>query len=89
MLDGITIGGLPERYRYMAGTLGIGAFRQVIRSFGGTMIYAPQTREVVKGVKYRRVAEGFDGGNAAGLALRFGLSGRAIYNVARERRARW
>lgn len=84
-MEEMSIADLPEQYRDIAEAIGIAAYRLLVLHFGGTQLYVPQTREILREYKYRLIKAEFDGGNAAELAMRYGLSDRTVYRLIQEK----
>jgi len=73
VINKLTIEDVPENLKSIAFSIGIDAFRNLIKTAGGTSIYLPSERCITKGVRNRLIRESFCG-DYKELALRFGIS---------------
>ena len=73
MIDKLTIDDVPENLKSVACTIGIDAFRSLIKCAGGTSVYLPSERCITKPVRDRVIRESFCG-DYRELAIRFGIS---------------
>ena len=75
---------LKQRHKEYAELIGIENLIQLSRVFGGTSIYIPKEEELLKGLKYDKIAEEFTEKNAKELARKYQLSERTIYRIAEQ-----
>ncbi len=75
---------LKQRHKEYAELIGIENLIQLSRVFGGTSIYIPKEEELLKGLKYDKIAEEFTEKNAKELARKYHLSERTIYRIAEQ-----
>ena len=73
MIDKLTIDDVPENLKSVACSIGIDAFRSLIKCAGGTSVYLPSERCITKPVRDRVIRESFCG-DYRELAKRFGIS---------------
>lgn len=73
MINKITIDDVPENLKSIAFSIGIDAFRNLIKTAGGTSVYLPSERCITKGIRNRVIKESFCS-DYKELALRFGIS---------------
>ncbi len=73
---------LKQRHKEYAELIGIENLILLSRVFGGTSIYIPKEEELLKGLKYDKIAEEFTEKNAKELARKYHLSERTIYRIA-------
>lgn len=74
---------LKQRHKEYAELIGIENLILLSRVFGGTSIYIPK-EELLKGLKYDKIAEEFTEKNAKELARKYHLSERTIYRIAEQ-----
>jgi Mor family transcriptional regulator len=84
IISEIEINDLQEQHRPIAECVGMEGFLKLVEAFGGSSIYIPQMREVVKMRVYRQISEEFDGTNIKALANKYAVSESTVYNVVRE-----
>lgn len=84
VLKEVVLDDLQEQHRDIAECISLESFLRLVERFGGSSIYIPQMREVVKLRVYRKISEEFDGTNIRALAVRYGVSESTVYNVVRE-----
>ena len=75
---------LKQRLKEYAELIGIENLIQLSRVFGGTSIYIPKEEELLKGLKYDKIAKEFTEKNAKELARKYHLSERTIYRIAEQ-----
>lgn len=85
MIDKLTIDDVPENLKSVACSIGIDAFRSLIKCAGGTSVYLPSERCITKPVRDRVIRESFVeiiGSWQEGLVLvRLGLGGLLVKRV--------
>ena len=84
LISGLSLDDLQEQHRAIAESVGIEKFLELVKSFGGSSIYIPQMREVVKMKVYHMIQDEFDGTNIKTLANKYDVSESTVYNVVRE-----
>lgn len=84
MIDKLTIDDVPENLKSVACTIGIDAFRSLIKCAGGTSIYLPSERCITKPVRDRVIRESFCG-DYRELAKRFGISEVRVRRIVGEK----
>lgn len=84
LMSEIEINDLQEQHKPIAECLGMDGFLKLVAEYGGSAIYIPQEREVVKQRIYRKISEEFDGSNIKSLANKYKVSESTVYNVVRE-----
>ena len=80
MIDKLTIDDVPENLKSVACSIGIDAFRSLIKCAGGTSVYLPSERCITKPVRDRVIRESFCG-DYRELARRFGISEVAVRQI--------
>lgn len=75
---------LKQRHKEYAELIGIENLILLSHVFGGTSIYIPKEEELLKGLKYDKIAEEFTEKNAKELARKYHLSERTIYRIAEQ-----
>lgn len=84
MIDKLTIDDVPENLKSVACSIGIDAFRSLIKCAGGTSIYLPSERCITKPVRDRVIRESFCG-DYRELARRFGISEVRVRRIVGEK----
>ena len=84
MIDKLTIDDVPENLKSVACSIGIDAFRSLIKCAGGTSVYLPSERCITKPVRDRVIRESFCG-DYRELAKRFGISEVRIRKIVGEK----
>lgn len=84
MIDKLTIDDVPENLKSVACSIGIDAFRSLIKCAGGTSVYLPSERCITKPVRDRVIRESFCG-DYRELARRFGISEVRVRRIVGER----
>lgn len=84
LLRELTIEDLQEQHRDFAEALGMENLIKLSEHFGGTSIYVPQKRELVKLRIYGMIRKEYDGTNIKELASKYEVSESTIYNVVRD-----
>ena len=84
MIDKLTIDDVPENLKSVACSIGIDAFRSLIKCAGGTSVYLPSERCITKPVRDRVIRESFCG-DYKELARRFGISEVRVRRIVGEK----
>ena len=84
MIDKLTIDDVPENLKSVACSIGIDAFRSLIKCAGGTSVYLPSERCITKPVRDRVIRESFCG-DYREMAKRFGISEVRIRKIICEK----
>ena len=84
LLRDLTIEDLQEQHRDFAEALGMENLIKLSEHFGGTSIYVPQKRELVKQRVYGLIRKEYDGTNIKELASRYDVSESTVYKVVRD-----
>ena len=84
MIDKLTIDDVPENLKSVACSIGIDAFRSLIKCAGGTSIYLPSERCITKPVRDRVIRESFCG-DYREMARRFGISEVRVRRIVGEK----
>ena len=84
MINKLTIDDVPENLKSIAFFIGIDAFRNLIKCAGGTSVYIPSERRILKPVRDRLISESFCG-DYKDLATRFNISEVSIRKIVYEK----
>lgn len=84
MIDKLTIDDVPENLKSVACSIGIDAFRSLIKCAGGTSVYLPSERCITKPVRDRVIRESFCG-DYREMARRFGISEVRVRRIVGEK----
>lgn len=85
LLKELCIDNLQEQHKGIAEIIGIDALIKLSDYYGGTQIYVPQTFELLKELKYKKISEEFDGNNIQQLAIKYKVSESTVYRIVRDR----
>ena len=77
-------GDLPESWQEMVDIIGIKSVLEICRRFGGISLYVPKLESVIAPAKRRAILKEFKGNNYRGLAKRFDISERNVYDIVAE-----
>ena len=84
MINKLTIDDVPENLKSVACSIGIDAFRSLIKCAGGTSVYLPSERCITKPVRDRVIRESFCG-DYREMARRFGISEVRVRRIVGEK----
>ncbi len=88
IIDSLALEDLQENHRAIAHVIGLDGLKELCAAFGGSSIYIPQFRELVKNRAYRCIYEEYNGDNIKELASKYDVSESTVYNIIRDRIAR-
>lgn len=77
-VNDLTLDDLHEKYRWIAELIGMDKLILFCETAGGTYHYIPQTRQLVKNLKYKAIIEEFDGFNIKQLVEKYKTSESTI-----------
>ena len=84
----LTLDDLREEQKQIAEVIGVDAYLDLTRAFGGTSIYIAKAEEILKRAdRDRQIREEFNGNNYAQLALKYGLTEVWIRNIVYDKAA--
>ena len=81
----LTLEDLQEQHRQYAEIIGIENLLRLADVYGGTSIYIPQRRELVKNRIYNMIYKEFDGSNIEQLTRKYGVSKSTIYKIVQDK----
>lgn len=76
---------LQEQHRMIAEAVGMDGLIRLTDAFGGSSIYVPQKKELVKNRVYGMILEEYDGTNIKELAVRYSVCESTVYNIVRDK----
>lgn len=85
ILNSIELSDLQENHRQIAEVVGMDGMIKLCAAFGGSGIYIPQQKELIKNKVYKNIYEEYNGGNIRELAVRYDVSESTIYNIVRDK----
>ncbi len=85
LLNDLKLEDLQEQHKLIAGAVGVDGMIRLCEYFGGSSIYIPQKRELLKNKIYNRIYREYDGTNIKQLAVKYEVSEATVYNIVRER----
>ena len=80
MLDSLTRDDLPDSVMDIVDSIGLDAFKELVRLAGGSNLYIPNEASLVKGVRNRMIRDSFDG-DYRKVSRRFGISTAQVRNI--------
>lgn len=84
----LTLDDLREEQKQIAEVIGVDAYLDLTRAFGGTSIYIAKAEEILKRAdRDRQIREEFNGSNYAQLAIKYGLTEVWIRNIVYDKAA--
>lgn len=83
--DELTLYDLQQQHREYAEVIGLDNLLKLADTFGGTSIYIPQRRELMKNKVYAAIYKEFDGSNLPELAQKYGVSKSTIYKIVQDK----
>ena len=72
---------LKQQHKEYADLIGIENLIVLSHIFGGTSIYIPKEKELLKNFQHNEIFQEFDGRNIKELAKKYDLSERTIYRI--------
>ena len=82
----LTLDDLREEQKQIAEVIGVDAYLDLTRAFGGTSIYIAKAEEILKRAdRDRQIREEFNGSNYAQLAIKYGLTEVWIRNIVYDK----
>lgn len=84
LLRDLQISDLQEQHQEFAEVIGMDNLIRLSEYFGGTSIYVPQKRELVKLKKYELIRKEYNGSNIKELANKYDLSERTVYSILHD-----
>ncbi len=90
-MEDLTLDDLQEQHREYARIIGIDNLLKLADTFGGTSIYIPQKRELIKNKIYAAIYNEFDGTNLPELTHKYGVSKSTVYKIVQDKtgHCRW
>lgn len=81
MINFLTREDVPEILQGLVDIMGIEAFIQLIKQYGGSSLYIPNENSVLKPIRNRLIKENFNGNNYKQLAKEFKISEMQVRNI--------
>lgn len=90
-IEELTLDDLQEQHREYAQIIGLDNLLKLADTFGGTSIYIPQKRELIKNKVYAAIYQEFDGSNLLHLTQKYGVSKSKVYEIVQDKigKCRW
>lgn len=85
ILESLTIEDLQEQHRGIAEAVGVAGLVSLTEMFGGSSIYIPQKRELIKNRVYQNILKEYDGTNIKELTVRYDVCESTVYNIVRDK----
>ena len=87
LLDMLMIRDLDGDSLNLAEVIGIEAFRNIVKVYGGSAIYIPKKDGLILPLRNELIIREYNGGNAYLLARKWGLTERRIQEIAKGKSA--
>ena len=81
MINFLTKEDVPEILQGLLDIMGIEAFIELIKQYGGSSLYIPNENSVLKPIRNRLIKEYFNGNNYKQLAKEFKISEMQVRNI--------
>ena len=81
MINFLTKEDVPEILQGLVDIMGIEAFIELIKQYGGSSLYIPNENSVLKPIRNRLIKENFNGNNYKQLAKEFKISEMQVRNI--------
>ena len=81
MINFLTKEDVPEILQGLVDIMGIEAFIELIKQYGGSSLYIPNENSVLKPIRNRLIIEYFNGNNYKQLAKEFKISEMQVRNI--------
>lgn len=81
MINFLTKEDVPEILQGLVDIMGIEAFIELIKQYGGSSLYIPNENSVLKPIRNRLIKEYFNGHNYKELAKEFKISEMQVRNI--------
>ncbi len=76
---------LEETHKKIAEIIGMENLIALADYFGGTHIYIPKKKMLLRQIRYKAIIEEFDGSNMKQLAKKYDVSEATVYRIIRQR----
>lgn len=84
-LNMITMEQLNEHDREIADVIGLEAFRKLVATFGGSLVYIKKAETFLLPFRDDLIRKEFNGNNSRALAQKFGISQRHVLRIVEDR----
>ena len=81
MINYLTKEDVPEILQNLVDIMGIEAFIELIKQYGGSSLYIPNENSVLKPIRNRLIKKHFNGHNYKELAKEFKISEMQVRNI--------
>ena len=82
----VSLDQLRDDQRELAEIIGLEAYKELIKHYGGNQLYIQQADSVLKDVRDRELNEKFDGTNYRKLSQEYGISEMTIRDIVAPKR---
>lgn len=79
--DNVTLEVLPGEQREIAKLIGMDAYMQLVRRYGGSQVYIAKADKIEAAVRDEKIRNEFTGGNIHFLSIKYNLSERTIREI--------
>ena len=84
MLDSLTRDDLPDSVMDIVDSIGLDAFKELVRLAGGSNLYIPNESSLVKSYRNKKIRKEFNGDYKT-IARKFGISEVQVRNIIKMR----
>ena len=81
----LTLEDLQEQHREIAELIGMDGLMKLADVYGGTSLYIPQVRELMKNRVYKAILEEYDGTNIKQLSGKYQVSEATVYKILKDK----
>lgn len=85
LMDHVKVESLDEDQKKMVELVGLDGFKNLVRAFGGSVIYIPKAESLERAARDKRIREEFNGANHKELAAKYGLTERWVRAILLEK----
>lgn len=84
MEDEVRLSDISKSYRDVAEIIGVDAFLKLCKVYGGSSMYLPTERAVLKPLRDKKIKREFNGSNLRSLSLKYGICETHIRKILFE-----
>lgn len=74
-------GQLIGEQRELAETIGLDAYKKLVKNFGGSHLYIPKAETVLKNIRNAEILKKFNGSNHKKLSREYNISENTVRNI--------
>ncbi len=85
ILESLTVDDLQEQHRGIAEAVGVKGLISLTDTFGGSSIYIPKKKELIKNRVYQNILQEYDGTNIKELTVKYDVCETTVYNIIKDK----